>query len=267
MKKGVLLMTMAAFVLLSLGLTGCSKNYSIWVSTQDIRFGLEAESQTIIVRSNCKWSISKNDNADWYTISPMSGEANDSIVTITVNAFDGDYRGASFVINSPGGHIRRSVFVSQSAIDFYGMINKIYGVMSTERWNTDYYGQMIEDSYVLTEFNPFDTTTGYQMYFLADGTGVQRDHHTDTVAYWLFEYDYDPVNQILHISFAADSTLNYSPEVLSASDSLFRFMHEFKTNFWERADMRKIGFIIPDEKSGLLRKAVKRKQPGPIFLY
>ena len=266
MKNTKHFMTMALMALMALGFTGCYKNHSLTVSSQDFRFGKASETQTLIVRTNTKWSIDLKDNADWYTISPLSGSANDSIVTITVNAYDGDYRGTSFVVNSPGGHIHRTVFVAQTKIDVYSMINKVYGVMHKERWNTDFYGQIIEDSYEPKDYNPYDTTRGYQMYFLADGTGVQRDNHADTVAYWLFNYAYDDINHILHISFSVDSTKNYSPEVLTATDSLYRFMHEFEPHNWERADMRKIGTIDPAEKSDMLLKAVKRKHSGPIFL-
>ena len=258
---------MAMMALVATLFSGCNKNYELWVSSQDVRFGLEPGTQTIILRANCKWTIDMKGDADWLTISPMSGRASDSIITIKVNDFSGgDYRGTSFTINSPKHHVRRTVFVAQTNIDFYSMINKVYGVMNKERWNTDYANQMIEDSYVYKEYDPYDTTRGYHMYFLEDGMGMQRDHHTDTVAYWLFYYDYDPVNQILHIDFPADTTMDYAPEVLTATDSLYRFMHEFKPHYWERADMRKVGTIVPAAKSDLLRKAVKRKESGPIFL-
>ena len=259
---------MALMVMAATILTGCGKDYELWVSSQDVRFGLEPGTQTIILRANCKWTIDMKDDADWLTISPMSGSANDSIITVTVSDFTGgDYRGTSFVISSPKHHVRRTVFVAQTYIDFYSMINKVYGVMNKERWNTDYADQIIEDTYQLKQYNPYDTTRGYHMYFLEDGTGVQRDHHTDTVAYYLFFYEYDPFNQILHISFPGpDSVMNYNPEVLTASDSLYRFMHEFKSHFFERADMRKIGTINPSGKATMLQKAVKRKEPGPIFL-
>lgn len=255
-------------VLILLCVSGCVKDYSILVSSQDLRFGLASESQTVVVNANCKWTITKNDDADWYTISPMSGKANDSIITVTVNDYSGgDFRGSSFVISSPGGHVHRTVFVSQNKLEFYDMVNKIYGCMFREKWNTDFYGQIIEDSYKTYEYNPYDTTTGYLMYFLENGQGVQRDHHTDTVAYYMFTYQYDPVDQILHIAFetVTDAPENYDPQVLTASDSLYRFMHEYKSNFWERADMRKIGTINPGEKTLLMRAVKKRKSGNGIF--
>ena len=251
--------------------SSCVKDYSILVSTQDLRFGLNSESKTFVVNANCKWTITKNDDADWYTISPMSGKANDSIITVTVNDYsNGDYRGSSFVISSPGGHIRRTVFVSQNKIDFYGMINKVYGVMRVEHWNTDFYGMIIEDTYFDSIYNPYDTTSGYLMYFLEDGIGYQRDHHVDTVIWWPFDYEFDADSNILHIKFhLVDGGLeSYDPEVLCASDSLYRFFHEYKPNWFERADMRKIGTITPEERSLLLMRTAKNRKGGNgIFQY
>ena len=250
-------------------MSGCVKDYSITVSTQDLRFGLEAESQTMIVNANCRWKVTKNDDADWYTVSPMSGRTNDSIITVTVKDYSGgDFRGSSFVISSPGGHVYRTVFVSQNKLDFDGMINKIFGVMSLEKWNTDYYGQIVESSYRHKIYDPYDTTKGYLMYFLEDGKGVQRDHHNDTVVYFEFTYDYNPDDQILHVEFETiyDTVEPYDAQVLTASDSLYRFMHEHHPHWWERADMRKVGVLEPEERSSLLQKAKKRKGGEGIFM-
>ena len=267
MNKRNLFWMMAVLVVAMAGLVGCVKPDSITVSTNNLYFDLQPSSKTLEITANCKWTVNRTDDADWYTISAMSGK-NNATLTITVEPMDNsDYRGSSFVITSPGGHIRRTIFVSQSKVEFYDMLNKVYGVTSLEHWNTDYFGQMIEDSYKHKTYDPYDTATGYTMYFLANGKGVQMDHHNDTAAYYAFDYEYDPVNQILNISFETvdDSPEDYSPTVLTASDSLFRFFHEYKDNWWERADMRKIGTINPDEKAFLKRKTIKRKENEGIF--
>ena len=270
MKKSINLLLMAALLVISFAtFIGCRPKDSVMVSTQNLWFGLEAESQTIDVTANCSWTVTQNDTASWYTITPMDG-TKDGTITVTVKPLEGaDYRGSSFVVTSPGGHIRRTVFISQNKLDFNGMINKVFGVSRLEHWNTDYYGQIIEDSYHLYEFNPYDTTTGYLMYFYENGLGVQRDHYKDTVVYYLFQYDYDVVNQILHIEFETvdDSPESYSPNVLTASDSLYRFMHEYEPDWWERADMRKVGIIHPGEKSLLQRATKKREGGGGIFQF
>ena len=269
MRKHIPFFVMAALLLIvAVGFTSCRKAYEIKVPTNNLWFGMDAGSQAFDITANCKWTITKNDDADWYTISTMSGE-NDATIIITVEALeDADFRGASFVINSPGGKVNRTVFVTQNKMDFDGLYNKIFGVSSRETWNTDYYDQMIEDSYRHKVYDPYDTATGYTMFFLADGTGVQMDHHKDTAAYYAFSYEYDPMNQILHIEFETveDAPENYDPQVLTASDSLFRFIHEYKEHWWERADMRKIGTINPDARAIIKQKAIKRKGNGPIFM-
>ena len=269
MKKHIHLLAIAALLLIAAGFTGCVKTYKIQVPTNNLWFGVDAGSQTFEFTANCEWTITKNDDADWYTISQMSGK-NDATLTITVEAMEqGDFRGASFVINSPGGHVHRTIFVSQNKLDFDGLYNKVFGVTSVEHWNTDYFDQMIEDSYRHKVYDPYDTSTGYTMYFLADGTGVQMDHHKDTAVYYEFTYEYNPINQILHIEFETvdEAPENYDPQVLTASDSLFRFIHEYKDHWWERADMRKIGTINPNAKAVLKHKAIKRKGDEPIFQF
>lgn len=269
MKKRNIFLSLAASLVVALTcFTGCGKEYSIQISTNNLWFGVDSGTQTLEIIANCKWTIIQNDDADWYTIDKMSGK-NDATLTITVDAMeDVDYRSSKFVISSPNGHVRRTIFVSQNKMEVYSMVNKVYGCMFREKWNTDYYGQMIEDSYMSFEYNPYDTTTGYLMYFLENGQGVQRDHHTDTVAWWFFRYSFVPDSLILHIDFETidGAPESYAPNVLTASDSLYRFMHEYKADSWERADMRKIGTVHPDQKAILLQKVTKRKKGEPIFI-
>ena len=269
MKKKNIFLMLTLMLITVAGLMSCVKTYKIQVPSNNLWFGLEAGSQIFKFTANCEWTITKNDDADWYTISTMSGK-NDGTITVTVEALeDADFRGSSFVINSPGGHVYRTIFISQNKLDFDGMVNKIFGVMSLEHWNTDFYGQIIEDTYKHKEYNPYDTTSGYLMYFLEGGQGVQRDHHADTVVYYLFDYVYNPIDQILHIEFESTTGApeNYDPQVLTASDSLYRFMHEYKPNWWERADMRKVGIVNPSEQTFLRGVATKRKGGEPIFQF
>ena len=269
MKKKNIFIMMALMAVAVMGLVGCVKKYEMTVSSQNLWFGLDAETQTLEITANCEWTITKNDDANWYKLSAMKGK-NDATLTITVDALeDGDFRGASFVINSPGGHVYRTIFISQNKLDFDGLMNKVFGVSSVEYWNTDYYDQMIEDSYKHKVYDPHDTATGYTMYFLENGTGVQMDHHKDVAVYYFFNYEYNPINLILHIEFETvnDAPEDYDPQVLTASDSLFRFIHEYKDHWWERADMRKIGTINPSEKAILKNVATKRKGDEPIFQF
>ena len=269
MKKSIHFLAVVFLLGMPAAFTGCVKD-SIMVSSQDLRFGLTTETQTLIVRANCNWTITKNDDLDdWYTISPMSGRAKDSIVTVTVNDYDGDFRGSSFVVSSTSGNEYSRVFVSQNKLHF-DVINKVFGLTCLEHWNTDYYNQIIEDEYDCFDYDPYDTTTGQRMYFFENGQGIQRRvlESADTVIYYSFEYAYDPDSSIFHIVFHLEDGGEepYDPEVLCASDSLYRIFHEYKPHWFERADMRRVGTILPGEKAILQQKLSKRKKSEPIFI-
>ena len=53
---------------------------------------------------------------------------------------------------------------------------------------------------------------------------------------------------------------------MTASDSLYRFFHEYQPHQFERGDMRKIMDFNPAEKADLLRKTQKRKGGEGIFM-
>lgn len=249
-------------------LTGCRKKDSLWVSTQNLYFGLNATSQILVVRANSNWTIIKNGQADWYTISPMSGGVKDSIVVVTVEAYtEGDYRDASFSVNSVRNNESISVVVSQNKLTSYSMENKVYGVIERERWVTDFNNQIVEDEYKKYQYDPYDTTSGYLLFFQADSVGIQRDHHSDTVAWWPFKYWLVPDSLILHIIYQTDLGPEiYAANVLVASDTLFRFFHEYKPHYFEHVDMCRVGTIHPDDKYRLQQKMSRRKGRGPIFL-
>ena len=244
------------------------KKETITLSNYELWFPTEAGSKTLEINSNCKWTVSIDDGADWYTVDPMTGEHGGSL-TVSVQSYEGsDYRNSSFTLTSEHGWFTTKVHLSQNQLEFDEIINMVFGVSKVEHWNTDFFGQMIEDSYKHKEYDPFDTTQGYMMYFFDNGRGVQRDHHKDSVVYYAFDYDYDAANRNLHIEFETVSdTLveSYDASVLTASEELFRFIHEYKPNWWERVDMCKIGMVTPGEKSLLMRAIKKRKGQIGIF--
>ncbi len=272
MKKKNSVMAAMLIVMSALSFVSCSKPESILVSSQELWFPLEAESQTITVTSNCDWSITLSDHADWYTITPMSGTKTDSVITISVKTFEGagEFRASSFRVTSKHGHVFRTVVFSQNTLDFDGLVNKIFGITFDEQWDVDFYGQIIEDSYRSGEFDPYDTTQGYLMYFLEDGQGVQRDRHSDHAVYYPFTYEYNVGERNLHLDFeTVDPSIVevYDAEVLTASDSLYRVKHEYKPLRWERLDMRKVGTVTPGEKALLQKTFTKRKGDEPIVIF
>lgn len=272
MKKRNILLNLALFALASLSLVSCKKE-SITLSMHQLWFPSEASVQDITITANCNWTISIDDDADWYTIDPMAGK-NDATLHVTVLPLEeNNSRSSSFTVTSAKGHMQVQVRVSQNTnepTELQSICNMIFGVSSGAHWNTDYYGEIVEDSYIPFEFNPNDTTRGYFFYFLEDGSGVQKDCHADSTVYYLYTYEFDPFNRILRIEFETVSdTVSevYNAPVLCATEEVFRIMHEYKPKYWERFDMKKIGTITPQQKAVMKRKAKKRDGHEPILIF
>lgn len=271
MKNSIKTIVMALFAIAFLSLAGCHRDENITVSHDTLWFSTEASSQTIEITTDCSWSIEMNGDAQWYTVSPISGEKAKSgtTITVSVDSYEGvDYRAASFTIKSAKGKANVTVNISQNVVEFTDIINTVYGVKKVEHWNTDYAGNMIEDSYVCVPFDPHDFTTGFTMYFGEDGIGAQEDRYNDSTVFYPFHYNYNPNTRILHIEFElVDSTQteSYDANVLTATEGMFRFQHEYKPNFWERAEMTKIRTMNSSAKKAIMRATAKRKGNGPIF--
>ena len=274
MKRKPYLIKLLLFVFVGLSLVGCKKE-KITLSPSELWFPPEGSMQEINISANCGWSLSFDDEADWYTVDTRTGSG-DGVIVVTAQPLGDEFsRVSSFTISSDKGKVQLKVDISQNTADPAGLQsleNLVFSVMTIAHWNTDYFGQIIEDSYYSFDYDPYDTTSGYFMYFLEGGQGVQRDNVADTTApvYYLFTYDYNPVLRNLHIEFAtAVDTVTeiYNAPVLSATEDLFRFQHEWQPNFWESADMKKVGSYTPQKKDYLLSKARKRKGGEPIFIH
>ena len=293
MKKEVKFSSTLLLIFMALSLVGCKKE-KITVSANELWFPGEASVQEILITANCDWTISIDDGADWYSIrecidttvgsTPVSiiydtttvvtsGKGDMALAIVVQPLEDALTRSSSFTITSAKGTSQAKVRISQNTlepVELQSITNMIFGVTNVAHWNIDFFGQVIEDSYLSLDFNPADTTQGYFMYFLEDGQGVQRDNEQDSTVYYLFTYEYDPIARNLHVEFetVVDTVSEiYDAPVLTAREDLFHFCHEYKPNFWERANMTKVATINPQEKAILQRKAKKREGGEPIFIF
>ncbi len=265
------LLPILLLVFVAIATTSCKKE-KIEVSESNLWFKADGGTKTIEVEATHGWRIQENSDFDWFTVTPSSSGESRSTITINVEPLDAaaeGYRNGHISILSPKGGAQIVVLISQGEVEFSSIYNLVFGVTKEEQWNTDYFGLMIEDSYKCFEFDPYDTTTGFWMYFFEDSTGVQVDRYRfDTTVYFRFYYTYDIATRKLECSFQLeDGTIEYyNPTIITATPEFFRFEHEYKPNYWERSDMKKIGTIDPAKKAALLNRAVKkRKEAGPVF--
>ena len=272
MKKRINVLGIALLLMTMLGLVSCHKKEEITIPANHLWFPIEACVQELKVTANCKWSVDIDDDADWYTIDPMSGK-NDDVINVTVKALgDAAPRTSSFTITSAKGKAQLQVRVSQNTdepAEMKSITNKVFGGATIVHWNVDYFGEVVKETYERRDFNPYDTTSGYIMYFLEDSIGVQQDNHGDSTIFYQFKYDYNPNTRIIYFDFVTvgDTTETYNASVLAATEELFRFQHEYNRMQWELADMRQIGTINTNQKADIRQKAVKRKGKGPVFQF
>ncbi len=274
MKKSINLLKTVLFLIAIGSIFGCNKKEEMTVIVDSLWFPKEACVQELKVTANCRWSISIDDAADWYTIDPMSGRKDESL-KITVKALsDVESRNSSFTITSDKGTVQLLVRVSQNTdepTELKSITDMVFGVANVAHWNVDFYGEVIEESYHNKEYsNPYDTASGYVMYFFQDSIGIQRDNvNGDSTTYYSFKYFFDPETRILHVEFETigDESEIYDAPVLVATEELFRFQHEYKPMRWEIADMRKIGTLHPNQKTRIMQTTKKRTPKGGIFQF
>ena len=267
------LLPILLFALVAFANTSCKKD-SIEVTSNNLWFDADGGTQTIEIIANCNWNITKNDDVDWLTVTPTSSKDGQNVVTITVTPLsveDEGYRRSSITVLSPRGGAQVVVLISQGQVEFNSIYNLVFGLKKEEQWKTDFYGVMIEDEYNSWEFDPYDTTTGFMMYFFENGVGVQVDcYHQDTAVYYMFDYTYNIGQRKLEYTFEKvdGTTEHYNTTIITATPELFRFEQEYEPHYWERSDMKKIGTIDPGKKASVLTRAMKqRKESGPIFQF
>ena len=297
MKIKVNFSSVLLLIFIAFSLVGCKKE-KITLSEYEFWFPGEASVQNIQVTANCDWTISIDDGADWYSIKKSidttvysanesstyfiiynsaqtisSGRGNMTLAIVVEPLENQLERSSSFTITSTKGNVQLKVHLSQNTEDpteLESITDMVFGVANVAHWNVDYYGEVIEESYRRKEFNPYDTTSGYIMYFFQDSIGIQRDNvNGDSTTYYSFKYAFNPDTRILYIDFetVADTSETYNAPVLIATEEIFRFQHEYLPMRWEISDMRKIGTLHPNEKSRIMQATKKRKSRGGVFQF
>ena len=275
MKKRINVLKTALLFMVTMSLFSYNKKEEITLLVDNLWFPEEACVQELKITANCGWSISIDDGADWYSIDPMSGKK-DEVLKIKVNALgEVEQRSSSFTITSAKGNVQLQVRVSQNTdepTELRSITDMVFGVANVAHWYVDFYGEVIEETYRRKEFeNPYDTTSGYVMYFFQDSIGIQRDNvNGDSTTYYYFKYAFDPDTRILHLEFetVSDTSEVYNAPVLIATEDVFRFQHEYMPMRWEISDMRKIGTLHPNQDTRRIMQAAKKRKPkGGVFQF
>ena len=273
MKKSINVLKTALFFMVMMSLFSCNKQEEITVLVDYLWFPEQACVQELSIKANCRWTISKDTNVDWFTVDPMSGRKNQTVKVAVQALGDLEDRVSSFTITSAKGKVKIQVRVSQNTdepTELQSITDMVFGVASLAHWNVDFYGEVIPESYYSHEYDPFDTARGYVMFFFQDSIGIQKDNvNGDSTTYYSFKYAFNPDTRILYLDFetVGDTSEIYHAPVLIATEEVFRFQHEYLPMRWEISDMRKIGTLHPNEKTRIMQATKKRKPKGGVFQF
>lgn len=264
-KKHLTLLVMLGMAL-SLVITSCRPKQHVYLSKKNVIFAPVGGVRTVKVYADCKWTAELVTGGNWCNVEPMEGDL-DGTLTIRVGEYnETEDRNAIIRIISENGKIKKDITVTQRRITMEDIINKVWFLHFYERWDTDYYGEFIEDSYRTWHYYAEPEYDNWFFYFLEDSTGYQwRAKNHDTV-YYAFSYVYYPLEDSLYINYVTDSTdvvEDYLAIVEKLDDEEFIFQNEYKSHQFERLTMANVS---PNKKTPFVKPAKVMKKPkGPII--
>lgn len=251
----------------------------IKVTENILSFFDAAETKTITVTSNCDWTLRKESNDDYtdgfYSVSATSGNVGSTDISISVlDNFTYHNSTGLIRLKSTSGNTETPIRVKQNGRNETNITDTKWGVYTYERWNTDYYGNILDETYTITNYNPFnEEVPGWTMYFLKNNHGVQTDRKYNKESQLVqvlypFDYEYNHSTGHLHITFESeDPELNeyYDTDVLTLNDTIFIIQDEYRSHFFEKASMRKVGYVIEPDKARQPGKIGTKKRGQPLF--
>ena len=251
----------------------------IRVTENILSFFNEAETKTITVTSNCNWTITKEEDEDFdasfYTLSATSGSIGSNDLNIHVSEIFTSSNNLGLIrLKSDSGNTETPVRVKQNGRNETNITSTVWGIYKYERWNTDYFNNILDETYTVDDFNPSNfNSPGWTMFFLKNNHGEQSDRKynqsgiLEQVIY-PFDYEYDSVTHHLHITFEnEDPEVNeyYDTDVLTLNDSIFVIQDEYRAHFFEKASMRKVGYVEENKNTDSPRKIGTKKRGQPLF--
>lgn len=253
-------------IVLSLATTSCGKRQHVYLSKNNVIITPAGGLRTITVYSDCHWTVERIGNADWLTVDPMEGGDGDVIHIRAGEYNELQDRSAIIRVVSENGKVKKNITITQRRIDMADIINKVWFMHFYERWETDFYGEFIEDSYRTWRYYAEPEYDNWFFYFMEDSTGYQwRAKNYDTV-YYAFNYIFYPLEDSLYINYETDSSEvveDYHTIIEQLDDEAFIFQNEYREHRFERLTMANVSahekrpFVKPDK--------VMKKPSGPII--
>lgn len=257
---GILLFTLALLT------TSCGKKQHIIISKAALTYTYSGGNDVFQITADCGWEVSGMTN--WITVNPTTGNGDGNVVVTVNRNTSGQDRNATLMITSENGKVRKSIQVIQVKADINAIIRKVWFTLTDERWDSDYFNQVIPDSYRIYRYYSNDEFEHWFFYFIDNSTGYQvRTYQGDTI-YYPYTFTFYPDVDSLDISFEVigDSTImeDYHTIIHQLNNEFFVFSHAYRPHQFEKVttanvtgDSKEVFRVNP--------KNIRTKPKGPLI--
>lgn len=261
MKKSIVWITTLILTIM-IGTSSCGKRQHITLSKEKLSYASQGGRDFLEIKADCDWTIEKDPDQDWYSISPTEG-SNDAVIAITVSPNDShNDRNDMLTVISANRRTKVKIPVTQANIDINKIIGKVWFTRLYERWNTDFYDQYINESYRSWTYYAEPEYRNWFFYFQNDGTGYEILAFNNDTIYYPYGYMYYPDGDSLRISFqTVDDTVteDYHAIIYELDQERFVFINEYRPHQFE-----KINTVNVSQRKSELKINPKKVMPKPV---
>lgn len=253
-------------MVLGLVTTSCGPKQHIYLSKKSVIFTPAGGVRTVKIYSDCHWRVERIGDENWFTVEPMEGNDGDEIIIRAGEYEEYNDREAMIRIVTENGKMKKEITITQRHIEIVDLINKVWFMHYYERWDTDFYGEFIDDSYREWHYYYGPEYDNWFFYFLEDSTGYQWRARNNDTTYYSFNYIFYPLEDSLYINYVTDSSgvvEDYHTIVEQIDEESFVFQNEYKSHQFERLTMANVS--AKQKRPFVKPTKVMKKPVGPII--
>ena len=163
--------------------------------------------------------------------------------------------------------------------DDYMVFVGTWGVKQIDYYNTDFWGNVIENTRETYYFTPGDPENGIDLIFRSDRSGEMRDRSRDTIptsdsTYIInpdttlitnFTYSYHNDDQLLYMNMEAIHPYTYKMKVPSINNESFTYINEYDNDYVEEAVMVRLSDDARGKQGNRIKPVFRPRRKGSLL--
>lgn len=254
------------FIVIAFTFSACCNRQHLEVSKSAITFSYAGGNDFFNVEADCDWTVEVDGSQSWLTVNPTEG-SNNASVAVNARQNNGTHdRSTTLTVVSENGKVRRNVVVNQARVDISPVIGKVWFLRFYERWDSDYWNNVIPESYRSWTYYSDIEFENWYFYFYDDHTGYQVHTQQGDTIYHPYEYQYYPDGDSLYIAFEnINSTQeDYHAIIHELTQSNFSFSDAYD---WHEFEKLNLVNVSTSKRKALQvnKKKIAPKPSGPLI--